>query len=149
MSSSDPSDLDRFVQAQAPTFEGALGELKAGRKRTHWMWFIFPQMRGLGVTPTATFYGITSLEEAHAYLDHSVLGPRLVACTAAVLEIEGRSLNDILGSPDDLKFRSSVTLFDVASQRAGNVFRTAIDRWCGGTPDQRTLDLLGQARTAR
>src|SRR5438046_1700808 len=108
--STEPFDLERFLTAQAPVFETVLEELKAGRKRSHWMWFIFPQLRGLGWSPTAQFYGIGKLKEARAYLAHSVLGPRLLICTEAVLAIRGRSLHEIFGFPDDLKFRSSMTL---------------------------------------
>ena len=138
----DLFNLDRFVAAQKPVFHAALDELKAGRKRTHWMWFIFPQLRGLGSSPTAQFYGIGSLEEAHAYLCHPLLGPRLVACTEAVLAIKSRSLHDIFGSPDDMKFRSSMTLFAAASEDTNNVFRRALDACCAGRKDERTLQLL-------
>ncbi len=136
----DP-DLTRFVEAQAPVHETALGELRAGRKRSHWMWFVFPQLAGLGMSPTARFYGIAGLGEARAYLAHPVLGLRLLACTRAVLGVEDRSLHAIFGSPDDLKFRSSMTLFD----RAGGepAFREALERYCEGRPDPRTLELLG------
>lgn len=106
------------------------------------MWFIFPQFRGLGISPTAQFYGIGSLGEAHAYLDHPTLGPRLRLATGAVMEIEGSSLHAIFGSPDDMKFRSSMTLFSVASTDADNPFRQALDRWCDGREDDRTLALL-------
>jgi uncharacterized protein (DUF1810 family) len=139
----DNSDLDRFVTAQEGVFETALAELQAGRKRSHWMWFIFPQLRGLGMSETARFYGIVSAAEARAYLDHPVLGPRLDRCTRAVLDAKAPSLHAIFGSPDDLKFRSSMTLFHVVSDRE-NVFRQALDRWCGGAPDERTLELLRQ-----
>lgn len=135
------ADLTRFVEAQAPVHETALAELRAGHKRSHWMWFVFPQLAGLGTSPTARVYGIAGLDEARAYLAHPVLGPRLLACTRAVLGLEGRSLHAIFGSPDDLKFRSSMTLFD----RAGSepVFREALERYCEGRPDPRTLELLG------
>ena len=104
MPDADPFDLERFVTAQAPVFTTALAELKAGRKRSHWMWFIFPQLRGLGHSSTAFFYGISSLAEARAYLAHPLLGPRLEICTEAVLGIRDSTLNAIFGSPDDLKF---------------------------------------------
>lgn len=135
------SDLTRFLDAQAPVHETALGELRAGHKRSHWMWFVFPQLAGLGMSSTARFYGIAGLDEARAYLAHPVLGPRLLACTRAVLGVEGRSLHAIFGSPDDLKFRSSMTLFD----RAGGepIFREALKHHCEGQPDARTLELLG------
>ena len=112
---SDSFDLERFVDAQETVFQTVLEELKAGRKRTHWMWFIFPQLSKLGRSSTAKFYGIDSLEEARAYLGHPLLGPRLILCTRTVLESQGRSFSEIFGSPDDLKFRSSMTLFEAAS----------------------------------
>ncbi|MBV9784624.1 MAG: DUF1810 domain-containing protein [Acidisphaera sp.] len=143
MQATDAFDLERFVTAQAPVFAAVLEELRAGRKRSHWMWFVFPQLRGLGSSSTASFYGIASLDEARAYLAHPVLGPRLVVCTQSVLAIEGRSLHDIFGSPDDMKFASSMTLFACASDDRESVFRQAIDRCCGGRMDQRTLTLLG------
>src|SRR4051812_39696688 len=108
MTVADPHDLQRFAAAQEPVFSTALAELRAGRKRTHWMWFIFPQLRGLGRSPTAIYYGIGSLDEARAYLAHPVLGPRLDLCTDAVLGVEGRTLHEIFGSPDNMKFHSSM-----------------------------------------
>ena len=135
-------DLDRFVVAQEPVFRVVLDELEAGRKRTHWMWFVFPQLRGLGQSPTAVFYGIGSLPEARAYLAHPVLGPRLVLCTRTVLGIEDRSLAAIFGSPDDMKFRSSMTLFSRATD-SEPLFRQALERCCEGRADERTLALLG------
>jgi uncharacterized protein (DUF1810 family) len=143
MSDADPFDLERFVTAQAPIFETALNELKAGRKRSHWMWFIFPQLRGLGSSPIATFYGIGSLAEARAYLAHAVLGPRLVLCTEAVLAIKDRSPRAIFGSPDDLKFRSSITLFGLAAGDGESPFRQALGRFWDNRMDERTLVLLG------
>ncbi|GAU82360.1 DUF1810 domain-containing protein [Bosea sp. BIWAKO-01] len=136
-------DLQRFVTAQEPIFETALAELRAGRKRTHWMWFVFPQLRGLGLSPTAERYGLASLAEARAYLAHPVLGPRLVACTAAILEIEGQSAHAIFGSPDDMKLRSSLTLFALASCSGDTLFQQGLQRYFDGKPDQRTLDLIG------
>src|SRR3954454_7616642 len=141
MPDADPFDLERFVTAQAPVFAAAIDELKAGQKRSHWMWFIFPQMRGLGHSPTAQFYGISSLDEARAYLAHPVLGPRLMRCTEAVLAVEGRSLHAIFGSPDDLKFCSSMTLFALAAGGDESVFRQALARYCGGRMDERTVAL--------
>jgi uncharacterized protein (DUF1810 family) len=138
----DPFNLDRFVSAQGDVYPEALEELRAGRKRSHWMWFVFPQLKGLGRSPTALHYGIASLDEARAYLAHPVLGPRLVEATRAVLGVEGRSLNAIVGSPDDLKFRSSMTLFAAAAGEAGDLYRNALDRYCGGKPDPVTLGLL-------
>jgi len=145
MGAADPFDLQRFVTAQAPVFALALEELKEGRKRTHWMWFVFPQLRGLGSSSMATFYGIGSLEEARAYLAHPLLGPRLVLCTETVLAVKGKSLREIFGSPDDMKFGSSMTLFARASDDDGVVFRRALDLYCRGRPDDRTLALLGNA----
>ena len=136
-------DLDRFVTAQAESFATALAELRVGRKRSHWMWFVFPQLRGLGRSPTAIFYGIDSLREAQAYLAHPLLGQRLVECTRAVLATEEASLNAIFGSPDDMKFRSSMTLFAQAGVPPPNDFSAALDRFCDGRPDRRTLDLIG------
>ena len=138
----DPFDLARFLEAQEPVFAAALAELRAGRKRSHWMWFIFPQMRGLGASTMAAFYGITSLAEATAFLAHPVLGERLVLCTRAVLGVEERSLHAIFGSPDDTKFRSSMTLFARAAAGREILFQAALDRCCQGSPDERTLKLL-------
>jgi uncharacterized protein (DUF1810 family) len=138
----DPFDLARFEVAQAPVIGTALAELRAGRKRTHWMWFVFPQLRGLGTSPMAERYGIASLAEARAYLDHPVLGPRLIACTEAVLAHAGLSLNAIFGSPDDMKFRSSMTLFARAARHDRSVFEEALDRLCEGRRDAQTLNLL-------
>ena len=135
----DPFDLDRFVRAQAPVFEGAVAELRAGRKRGHWMWFIFPQLRGLGHSQMADRYGIASLAEARAYGAHPLLGPRLKLCTRMVLETKGSDLAALFGSPDDLKFRSSMTLFSRVPADGENVFRTALDGLCGGAEDTRTL----------
>lgn len=140
---SDPFDLDRFVSAQAMAYAQALDELCEGRKRSHWMWFIFPQLRGLGLSQTAQHFGMSGVEEAHAYLAHPLLGPRLRACVEAVLAIEGPSLHAIFGSPDDLKFVSSMTLYSAASvDERSNPFELAIARLCAGQPDARTLSLL-------
>jgi uncharacterized protein (DUF1810 family) len=141
---SDPFDLQRFLTAQAPVHVQALAELRDGRKRSHWMWFVFPQLRGLGSSEMAQRYGLSGLAEARAYLAHPVLGGRLVACTEAVLAVEGRPLHEIFGSPDDLKFGSSMTLFSLAAEDGPNAFAEAIDRLCGGSADQRTLALLRQ-----
>jgi uncharacterized protein (DUF1810 family) len=138
----DPFDLERFVTAQAPVFSSVVDELERGRKRSHWMWFVFPQLRGLGRSATADFYGVGSLDEARAYLAHPVLGPRLDLCTRLVLAIENSSLHRIFGSPDDLKFRSSMTLFALAAGDQGSPFRQALDRWCDGHMDERTQELL-------
>jgi uncharacterized protein (DUF1810 family) len=135
-------DLDRFVTAQDPVFDRVLEELAAERKRTHWMWFIFPQLAGLGRSDTARFYAIADLDEARRYLAHSLLGPRLVRCTELVVAVEGRTAHDIFGSPDDLKFRSSMTLF-MQLKEAPAVFAAALDKYFAGDPDQATLALLG------
>jgi uncharacterized protein (DUF1810 family) len=142
MASDDPFNLERFVTAQAPVFETVLDELRAGRKRSHWMWFIFPQLAGLGRSSTARFYGIGSLGEARTYLTHPVLGPRLDQCTRIVLASESPSLHAIFGSPDDLKFRSCMTLFSLAADDPDNPFHQALDRWCDGQPDEQTLALI-------
>lgn len=137
----DPYHLERYVKAQEDVFAEVLDELRAGSKRGHWMWFIFPQMKGLGRSAAAAYYGIGSLEEAAAYLRHPVLGPRLVECTQLVNEVEDRSIREILGSPDDLKFRSSMTLFARAAED-DTVFRAALKKYFGGEPDRLTLELL-------
>lgn len=135
-------DLDRFVKAQDPVIETVLRELRAGHKQTHWMWFVFPQLRGLGRSPMAQHYGIDNLDEARAYLGHAILGPRLMECIEAVMGVSGKTLHEIFGSPDDIKFRSSMTLFATANGH-GSLFRQALDRYCGGQMDPATLDLLG------
>jgi uncharacterized protein (DUF1810 family) len=135
-------NLERFVQAQKPVFEQVLAELKSGQKRSHWMWFVFPQLKDLGRSSTAQFYGIASLEEARAYLVHRLLGKRLVICTETLLTHTDTSLNRILGSPDDLKFCSSMTLFSLASSDP-SVFKHALNQFCDGRMDKRSLALLG------
>jgi uncharacterized protein (DUF1810 family) len=137
----DAFDLQRFVEAQAPVYPHVLEELRQGQKRSHWMWFIFPQLAGLGHSPLARRYAIASRDEAAAYLGHSVLGPRLRECTALVNTLQGRTIREILGSPDDLKFCSSMTLFDAVSPDPE--FANAIAKFYGGTPDRKTLELLG------
>ena len=141
---SDPHDLQRFVDAQAPVIDQVLEELRAGRKRSHWMWFVFPQLRGLGASSMAQHYGIASLEEARAYLAHPVLGPRLRQCCALMLAVPGRGAHEILGSPDDLKFRSCLTLFALAAPQEP-VFGAALQRFYEGQPDPRTQDLCARA----
>ena len=135
-------DLNRFVCAQEHDYAQALAELAGGRKRSHWMWYIFPQFDGLAMSATSKFYAIKSTEEAEAYLAHAVLGPRLVECAEAMLRIEGRSAKEILGSPDDLKLRSSATLFD-AVQPEGSVFDRLLTKYFAGVRDEKTLRLLG------
>ena len=132
-------DLGRFVEAQAGSYDAAIAELRAGRKRTHWMWFVFPQIAGLGASPTARRYAIASLDEARAYLADPVLGPRLVECSAALLATEGRTAEQILGYPDDLKLRSSMTLFGRAVPEI-ELFQQVLDRFYDGKPDPQTLN---------
>jgi len=136
----DRFDLQRFVDAQAPVYPRVLAELRQGRKQTHWMWFIFPQIAGLGHSPMAQRFAIDSRAEALAYLGHGVLGSRLRECTALVNAVEGRTINEILGSPDDLKFRSSMTLFGAVSSEA--LFAQAIAKFYGGVVDQQRMGLL-------
>ena len=138
---SDPHDLARFVEAQATTYDRALTEIRQGRKQSHWMWFIFPQIAGLGRSPTAQRYAIQSLQEAIAYLAHPVLGPRLLECTEAVLAIEHRSAFEIFGQADDVKLRSSATLFALVSQPP-SVFDRLLDKYFGGERDDRTIRLV-------
>jgi uncharacterized protein (DUF1810 family) len=140
-STSDPHNLQRFVDAQAPVFEQVLAELRAGRKRTHWMWFIFPQIAGLGSSPMAQRYAISGRSEAEAYLQHSILGPRLTQCTRLVNDVLNRTIDEIFGYPDDLKFRSSITLFSAVAPGEA-VFRAALDKYFAGQPDSATLALL-------
>jgi len=138
----DPFRLQRFRDAQAPVMAGVEAELAAGRKRSHWMWFVFPQLRVLGRSETALFYGIGSLEEARAYLADPLLGGRLRRLTELALAADAPSLTALFGTPDDLKFRSSMTLFAVAEGTPGNLFERALERWCGGERDEATLDFL-------
>ena len=142
--SDDPFDLQRFVEAQATTIDRALAELRAGRKRTHWMWFIFPQMRGLGHSPMAQHFGIASGAEARTYLAHPVLGPRLATCVQAALDSPTRDAAALFGSPDDMKFRSCLTLFAQVADDP-RLFEDALAHFYGGVRDQRTLDLLARA----
>ncbi|OBH35757.1 calpastatin [Mycobacterium sp. E342] len=141
---SDPFGLERFVEAQDPVYPTVVEELRAGRKRSHWMWFVFPQLRGLGGSPTAVHYGISSLDEARAYLRHEVLGPRLHECARLVNEVHGKSVGDIFGSPDDLKLRSSMTLFARATDDNED-FLAVLDKYYDGRQDQLTLARLGGA----
>jgi uncharacterized protein (DUF1810 family) len=141
----DPFDLQRFLDAQAPIYARVVAELRRGQKQTHWMWFVFPQLAGLGHSAMAQRFAIASREEAVAYLGHGVLGLRLRECTALVTAVEGRTAREILGSPDDLKFQSSMTLFGAVS--SDPEFSAAIAKFYGGRPDQRTLDLLASLRT--
>ena len=139
----DPYDLQRFVQAQNADYDRALLEIKRGKKRSHWMWYIFPQFEGLGFSTTSMRYSIKSMGEAAAYLAHPVLGPRLKECAKAVLGVEGRSAHEIFGSPDDMKLRSCATLFACVSP-AGSVFHQLLDKHFEGRQDPRTLGLIGR-----
>ena len=141
MTPADPHDLDRFLVAQQPVIGAVRDELRLGRKASHWMWFVFPQLAGLGRSAMAQHYAIGSVEEARAFLDHPVLGSRLVECVELVLAVEGRTAHDIFGSPDDMKLRSCLTLFDSIDRNG--VFARALERYFEGKPDRATLDLLG------
>ena len=136
--------LGRFIEAQQSVYEQALAEIRAGRKRTHWMWYVFPQFTGLGSSPTSVHYAIKSRDEAREYLAHPVLGRRLVECAEAVLQIPDRSAHAIFGSPDDMKLRSSATLFASVSAD-GSVFQRVIDEFFDGAPDQRTIELMAHS----
>jgi uncharacterized protein (DUF1810 family) len=143
ISAADPYDLTRFVQAQERDYEQAMSEIRSGRKRSHWMWYIFPQIEGLGVSSTSRHYAIKSVAEAEAFLRHPVLGPRLLASAQATMEVEGRSAFELFGTPDDMKLRSCATLFASVSP-AGSVFQQLLDRYFDGEPDATTLGLLGR-----
>lgn len=136
--------LGRFVAAQDPVFETVLAELRAGRKRTHWMWFVFPQIAGLGFSDMARRYAIQGLDEARAYLADAVLGARLRATTRAMLDQADRSAREILGTPDDMKFHSSMTLFRLAAEDDADaaLFQAALDRFFGGDPDRQSIELM-------
>jgi len=138
----DPYALGRFVQAQETSYDQAFAEITSGRKRSHWMWYVFPQFDGLGFSETSRHYSIKSVAEAEAYLKHTVLGSRLLECAEALLAVEGRSAHDIFGSPDDLKLRSCATLFAHVSP-AGSVFERLLDKYFQSRPDEKTLRLLG------
>lgn len=138
----DPFDLDRFVRAQDPVYRDVLGELARGRKQSHWMWFVFPQIAGLGFSAMSQRYAIGSRAEARAYLAHPVLGARLIECTGLVLAAQGRSINAILGAPDDAKFRSSMTLFGAVSDQP--IFGAALARYFAGERDAATLEILAK-----
>jgi uncharacterized protein (DUF1810 family) len=143
MPGDDPYDLQRFVDAQDTVFDTVRAELQAGRKRSHWIWFVFPQIHGLGQSPTAIRYAISSLDEAKAYLRHPVLGPRLRECTHLVQRVEGRSAEQIFGWPDVLKVRSSMTLFARAASADDNAeFVAVLDKLYGGEQDPATLERL-------
>jgi uncharacterized protein (DUF1810 family) len=143
-STHDPHDLNRFLQAQENSYDQALAELRSGRKRSHWMWYIFPQFAGLAMSTTSQHYAIKSIEEARAYLGHPVLGPRLLECAEAVVLVEGRTATQILGSPDDLKLKSCATLFAGVSP-PGSVFERLLAKYYAGESDGKTLSLTGLA----
>ena len=143
MAMTDDYNLHRFLTAQAPTYDTVLAELRAGRKSSHWIWFIFPQIAGLGRSAMAQQFAITSLDEAKAYLQHLVLGPRLQECTQLVLNVEGRRADEIFPYPDNLKFRSCMTLF-MAAATDNSLFKATLDKYFDGKPDQLTLDILAQ-----
>ena len=138
----DPHDLSRFVKAQEEDYEQALSEIRSGRKRSHWMWYIFPQFDGLGFSSTSKRYAIKSVAEAEAYLNHPILGPRLVECAEAVVRVEGRSAFEIFGSPDDMKLRTCATLF-ACVMPPGSVFDRLLGKCFGDRRDGKTLRLLG------
>jgi uncharacterized protein (DUF1810 family) len=149
----DRFNLQRFMEAQAGVIEGVYAELRAGQKRSHWMWFVFPQIRGLGSSEMAMRYAISGSEEARAYLDHPVLGPRLQECAGIVVDLEARTIEAIFGYPDDLKFHSSMTLFDRAGalfaeteDPSERVFHKALKKYFGGKPDEATLARLASTR---
>ena len=142
---SDPFDLNRFVRAQEADYVGALAEIRSGRKRSHWMWYVFPQFAGLGLSAMSQRYAINSLAEARAYLAHPILGPRLIEIADAVLNVQGRTAHEIFGSPDDLKLSSSATLFALVSP-ADSVFQRIIDKYFDGSRDEKTLALVRSVR---
>jgi uncharacterized protein (DUF1810 family) len=134
----DPFDLQRFIEAQEPVYGRVCDELRRGRKTSHWMWFVFPQIRGLGHSPIAQKFAIASLAEARAYLDHPILGPRLRQCTQLVIDVEGRTASEIFGYPDDMKFRSSMTLFALAAPD-DPLFKSALTKYFPAGPDPETV----------
>ena len=140
----DAHDLERFGQAQEPVYRHVVEELRDGHKCSHWMWFVFPQLRGLGSSPTARHYGISGADEARAYAAHPLLGRRLLECTRLVLAVRGRTALEIFGTPDELKFGSSMTLFDHVGAGREPAFAEALERFFAGRRDERTLALLGR-----
>ncbi len=142
----DPFDLGRFTSAQERVYSTVLAELQGGWKRSHWMWYVFPQIAGLGHTSTSIFYSIKNIEEAREYLRHPVLGPRLTECAETLLALQGRSASQIFGFPDDMKLKSSMTLFAAATEDPGSVFVRVLEKYFHGERDARTLDLLKISR---
>ena len=145
---SDPFNLARFLAVQDPIYADALGEIRAGHKRTHWMWFVFPQAIGLGTSPTAKHYAIRSMDEARAYLAHPTLGHRLRECTETLLRVRGKSASEIFGYPDDVKLRSSMTLFASVAEE-DSVFEEVLERYFGGEPDPLTLPFIERDPTSK
>jgi len=145
MTLNDPYGLSRFIEPQDADYEQALAEIRSGRKRSHWMWYVFPQFTGLGSSPTSMHYAIKSRDEAEAYLSHPIIGRRLVECAETVLQIRERSAFEVFGSPDDMKLRSSATLFASVSAE-GSVFHRLIDQYFDGRRDDRTIELMGRVR---
>ena len=143
MPNNDPHNLNRFLTAQQGVYETALAELRRGSKQSHWMWFIFPQIAGLGRSPTSQYYSIKSAEEAREYLHHPVLGARLLECARALLAVHGRSASEIFGFPDDMKLKSSMTLFASVAE-SEPAFERVLGQYFDGERDQRTLELLGR-----
>ncbi len=143
MPNNEPYSLDRFVEAQERVYPDVLAELRSGAKRSHWMWFIFPQVEGLGQSPTSRFYSIKSLEEARQYLAHPILGARLLECSRVLLSLEGRTAHEIFGAPDDMKLRSCMTLFGSVAG-SDKTFAAVLDKYFDGKRDPRTLELLKQ-----
>lgn len=146
-SQDDPFALDRFIAAQEAVYGQVLAELKYGKKRSHWMWYIFPQFEGLGFSSTSRFYAIKSIDEARQYLHHPLLGLRLVECAQAVLAVEWRTVAEIFGFPDDLKLKSSMTLFAQVAE-PGSVFERVLDKYYHGERDRKTLQLLAQCKAS-
>ena len=146
MDEHDPYRLSRFEAAQAHDYERALAEIRAGRKQTHWMWYVFPQFAGLGFSPTSQHYAITSLAEARAYLEHPILGPRLIESCEVLVAVEGRTAREILGTPDDMKLRSCATLFAQVAP-PGSVFERILQAYFDSEADPRTLDLIRESMT--
>jgi len=135
-------DLNRFIKAQENSYEQALSEIKSGRKRSHWMWYIFPQFKGLGFSETSKYYSIKDLDEAERYLNHQILGERLKLITNELLALNENNANKVFGSPDDLKLKSSMTLFAAVNISEENVFRAVLDKFFNGEPDNNTLALI-------
>lgn len=148
MKSSDPYELERFVKAQQLIYDQVLFELTNGEKRSHWMWFIFPQIEGLGHSSTSIYYSIKSLEEAQAYLSHPILGSRLVECAGILLQLEGKTASEIFGFPDDLKLRSSMTLFACAAGE-DSLFARMLDKYFSSQKDERTLKFIEYLKNDR